>query len=570
MNVRSLALIAAGSAALLCGCSTVSKVESAITDRDRSVAGTYLSGNFAASQGDLAAAAGFFEQSLADDPANKELLSRTFLYAATSGDMRRAIALSERVIATEPDNRAARLIRAIAALERKDYAAARDETSKSATGPFTSLTNAFIQAWAFEAEGRTDDALKALEYLSAQGGLQGMHAFQTALILDHAGRVDEADKAYRRALGINPGPRLAEAYGRYLERHGRHAEAIQLYTALQKDNPANPIGAYSLARAQAKRSAESFAATPASGAAEALFGIAASLSDERSGDVAILYLNLVLFLKPDFDVARVLLADRYENENMYEAANAIYAKVPSSSPYYGMVRVETAMNLARLGQEDRAIAEVRRIAQSRESDVEAWTALGDLYRNQQKFPDAAAAYDKAIAMAGTPIANARWTLYYARGVALERSGRWDEAERDLKQALVLSPDQPQVLNYLGYSWVDQGKNLDEALMMLEKATALRPMDGYIADSVGWAYFRLGRYKEAAAALERAVLLTPGDPTINDHLGDAYWRVGRKEDARFQWSHALSMNPEEKDKPLLQHKIEHGLDAATAAAPGSGS
>jgi Flp pilus assembly protein TadD len=303
--------------------------------------------------------------------------------------------------------------------------------------------------------------------------------------------------------------------------------------------------------------------TPADGAAEAMFGIAASLNDQRSAEIAMLYLNLVLHLRSDFDVARVLLADRYENEEMYEAANALYARVPSSSPYYAMVRIEIAMNLARLGQEDRAIAEVRAIAESRQNDVEAWTALGDLYRGKERFADAAQAYDRAIAAAGSP-SGARWNLYYARGVALERAGRWEDAERDLKQALVLSPDQPQVLNYLGYSWVDQGRNLDAALAMLEKAHALKPLDGYIADSVGWAYYRLGRYKEAAAKLEQAVLLVPGDPTVNDHLGDAYWRIGRKEDARFQWNHALAMNPDDKDKPAIQRKLEHGLDAVAAS------
>ena len=203
-----------------------------------------------------------------------------------------------------------------------------------------------------------------------------------------------------------------------------------------------------------------------------------------------------------------------------------------------------------------ALAKVRSLVEGRPNDIEAWTALGDLYRGKERYAEAAGAYDKAIAAAGAP-RPARWTLYYARGIALERSGRWDDAERDFQEALKLSPDQPQVLNYLGYSWVDQGKHLTEAVLMLEKAHALKPMDGYIADSVGWAYYRLGRYKEAAGALEEAVLLAPGDPTINDHLGDAYWRIGRRDDARFQWSHALSMNPDDKDKPAIQNKIQHG-------------
>ncbi len=227
-----------------------------------------------------------------------------------------------------------------------------------------------------------------------------------------------------------------------------------------------------------------------------------------------------------------------------------------------MVRVQAAINESRMGHDDRAISEVKTLAEGRPDDIDAWTALGDLYRSTDRFPDAASAYDKAIAAVGRPDGS-RWSLFYARGVARERSGKWDAAEEDLKEALALSPDQPQVLNYLGYSWVDQGKHLDEAVVMLEKAHALKPDDGYIADSVGWAYYRLGRYRDAAAALESAVMLVPGDPTINDHLGDAYWRIGRQDDARFQWSHALSMNPDDKDKPVIENKIEHGLSANAA-------
>jgi len=561
--MRKFAAIIAILGVALSGCGTLSQSGIALGHGERSVAGTYLAGNFAASQGDTAAAAGFFEQSLKDDPTNKDLLTRTFLYTATSGDMDHAVALADRIVAAEPDNRAARLILAVAAMERRDYAAAREQTTKSAAGPFTSLTNAMIQAWSFEGQGDTDAALKALEYLSAQQGLQGMYIFEKALILDHAGRTADADNAYRQSLGINPGPRSAEAYGRFLERQGRTEEAIALYSALNKDNPGNPIGAFSLARVRAKRTAEPLVRTPADGTAEALFGIAASLNDERSADVAMLYLNLALYLRPDFDVARVLIADRYESQEQFAKANAIYAKISSSSPYYGMVQVQSAINEARMGHDDQAIAQVRALAEALTNDVDAWSALGDLYRGKERYQDAAAAYDKAIAAAGAPEAS-RWGLFYARGVSLERAGRWNDAERDFREALVLSPDQPQVLNYLGYSWVDQGKHLDEAVLMLEKAHALKPQDGYIADSVGWAYYRLGRYQEAAAALEQAVLLAPGDPTINDHLGDAYWRIGRRDDAQFQWNHALSLGPDDKDKPAIQRKIEHGLDSTTAS------
>lgn len=567
MAMRKLVLGMALGAAALSGCTTVQTAGTAanhpVPAGDRSVAGTYLAANFAAASGDMDSAAAYFAQSLKDDPDNKDILSRAFIFTATAGDIDRASGLADRVVAGEPDNRAARLIRAIIAMKRGDYAAVRDEAGKSASGPFTALTNALIVSWAYEAQGNTDAAVQALNYLSAQSGLDGMYAFEKALVLDHAGRTAEADASYRRALAINPGPRVAEAYGRFLERQKRNDEAVLLYTALAKDNPNNPIGQYAAERARAGRSVDPLVRTPAEGAAEGLFGIAASLNDQRSSDVAMLYLNLALYLRPDFDVARILLADRYENDDQFDRANALYRQVGSSSPYYSMVRVQAAINESRMGHDDRAIAEVKSLAQSRQGDIDAWTALGDLYRGTDHFVEAAAAYDKAIAAIGPQPDSSRWPLFYARGVSLERAGIWDAAEQDLKQALALSPEQPQVLNYLGYSWVDQGKNLDQAVIMLEKAHSLKPDDGYIADSVGWAYYRLGRYDEAASALEAAVSLVPGDPTINDHLGDAYWRIGRKDDARFQWSHALAMNPDAKEKPAIESKIEHGLTASAA-------
>ena len=228
-----------------------------------------------------------------------------------------------------------------------------------------------------------------------------------------------------------------------------------------------------------------------------------------------------------------------------------------------MTQVQAAINDGRLGQANAGIAKMKALAvlQPKESDV--WTALGDLFRGADQFSEAAAAYDKAIA--GIPAGDRRLIgLYYARGVSLERSNRWNAAESDFRAALKLNPDRADVLNYLGYSWVDKGEHLDEAVTMLEKARALRPLDGMIADSVGWAYYRLGRFPDAARALEEAVQLAPGAPDVNDHLGDAYWRVGRKIDARFQWQHALQLKPDAKQKTVIERKLQFGLDPVSAS------
>ena len=268
-------------------------------------------------------------------------------------------------------------------------------------------------------------------------------------------------------------------------------------------------------------------------------------------------------LRPEFDLGRVLLASRYESMERFDLANAIYSRIPATSPYYAMTQVQSGINDGRQGKTQEGILKLKALSTAQPQELDVWTALGDLLRSSDQYREAADAYNKAIA--GLPPGDRRLTgLYYARGVSLERANRWDDAERDFQAALKINPNRADVLNYLGYSWIEKGQHLDQAVAMLEKARALRPMDGFIADSVGWAYFRLGRYQDAVRTLEEAVQLAPGAADVNDHLGDAYWRVGRKIDARYQWQHALQMNPGVKEKPVLERKLQFGLDAVAAS------
>ena len=218
-----------------------------------------------------------------------------------------------------------------------------------------------------------------------------------------------------------------------------------------------------------------------------------------------------------------------------------------------------------LERTDEARKLLDKLIAERPKDVEAILALGHILRGRKKYAECADVYSKAIAT----ITNAQksdWLVYYFRGICFERARQWDTAEADLKKALELFPEQPQVLNYLGYSWIDQGVNLDEGMRMIRRAVEQRPEDGYIIDSLGWAYYRLGQYDEAVKHLERAVELRPEDPTINDHLGDVYWRVGRLHEAKFQWSHAQDLKPEPEELLKIEEKLKVGLtDNPSSAA-----
>jgi tetratricopeptide (TPR) repeat protein len=526
--------------------------------------GTYLAANFAAAAGDLDSAAEFYSQMLTEDPYNPNLLERSFLYHAAAGNLGAAIPLAQRVVAGDPENRRAHLVLAVDALMREDYETATEEIALSGRGPFAVLTSAVLDGWALAGQQRTDEALTALSRLNGQQGVEGLHAFHKALILDYSGRTEAADAAYREAMTIvGTAPRATDAFGRFLRRQNRTEDARALYARLAGQNAGNPVAAQALADIAANRTPDRLINSPAEGAAEALFAIAASLNGENGGDVAVLYLNLAIYLRPDFDLARAMLGDRYERLGRHDLAIEVYTKVPSTSPYYPIVQVQSALDAGRLGRIEEAIGKLRVLTNERPQDSDAWTALGDLLRNSEAYEESIPAYDKAISLL-RPNDGRLVSLYYARGISYQSTDRWDDAERNFQQALAINPNRADVLNYLGYSWIERGKNLEEAVRMLEKARSLRPNDGYIADSVGWAYYKMRRYQEAAEILEEAVQLAPGASEINDHLGDAYWRIGRKLDARFEWRHALALNPEPHVRPIIERKLELGLDAALAS------
>jgi tetratricopeptide (TPR) repeat protein len=565
---KRITILLAATALALSACATVETEDVTVAEvaapESGSRTGTYLAANFAASEGDIDNAAAFYSEMLREDPYNRDLLERSFLYHAAGGNLEEAIPLARRVVAVDAENRRAHLVLAVDAFMKKDYATANEEIALSGRGPFAILTNAVLDAWAFAGQGRVDDALNALARLQGQTGVDGLHAFHKALILDYADQGDAAATAYREAMTIvGTAPRASDAYGRFLRRQNRIDEARALYNRLAGQNAGNPVAAQALADIAANRPAERLIGSPAEGAAEGLFAIAASLNGENGGDVAVLYLNLAIHMRPDFDLARAMLGDRYERLGRHDLAIEIYSKVSPASPYYPIVQVQSALDGGRLGRAEEAIGKLRVLTEQRPRDSDAWTALGDLLRNTEAYNQSIPAYERAIDLM-RPNDPRLVSLYYARGISYQSTERWDDAEADFQRALAINPNRADVLNYLGYSWVERGKNLDEAVRMLEKARSLRPNDGYIADSVGWAYYKLQRYQEAAEILEEAVQLAPGASEINDHLGDAYWRIGRKLDARFEWRHALALGADPDVRPLIERKLELGLDAALAS------
>ena len=304
------------------------------------------------------------------------------------------------------------------------------------------------------------------------------------------------------------------------------------------------------------------------GAAEALYGLGASLGRRGGEDLGLVYLQLSLYLEPDHPLALLSLADLYESLKKPALAIKVYERIPADSPLHRNAAIQMATDLDALDRSDEAEKHLTALIKEHPDDLEAIMALGNVLRGHKKFAECADVYSQAVAALPHPV-KANWVLFYFRGICYERSHQWPKSEADLKKALELFPEQPHVLNYLGYSWVDQGVHLDEGLAMIKRAVQQRPDDGYIVDSLGWAYFRIGNYEEAVKQLERAIELKPEDPTINDHLGDAYWRIGRTLEAKFQWAHARDLKPDPEDLPKILAKLKDGLPDETSSQAKAG-
>jgi tetratricopeptide (TPR) repeat protein len=539
--------------------------------------GSYLAARHAGTERDSSTAAAYYLNVLKADPRNADLLSRTFLSVLTDGDIEEAGRLADRVVQVDRNDRIARLVLGVRALKQKQYAPARQNFAQSVRGPVTDLAAALLSAWSFAGAGDTHAAVDALDRLSGPDWYSIFKDLHAGLIYDVANDKKDAAKRYERAYKADAvAVRTVEAYGRYLSRNGSKDEALKIYAEFEKAVPNHPVIVAEAKDVAAGEKLPVLTDSPQAGAAEALYGLGSSIGRRGGEDLALIYLQLALYLDPTHQMAQLSLADLYEALKKPELAIKIYDRIPPSSPLHRNAEIQIAADLDTLERTDEAKKRLEKLVAEYPKDNEAILALANILRGRKQFAECGDAYSKALANIPTP-EKPNWVIFYFRGICYERSKQWPLAEADLRKALQLYPDQPLVLNYLGYSWIDQGVNLDEGMSMIRRAVEQRPDDGYIVDSLGWANFRVGNYDEAVKDLERAVELKPDDSTINDHLGDAYWRVGRVLEARFQWSHAKDLKPEPEDLPKIEAKLKSGLpedtssaaDAAKAKKAGSG-
>jgi Flp pilus assembly protein TadD len=536
-----------------------------------SLSGSYLAGRSADMSNDIDTALAYLTFTLETDRGNAVLGDRVLTLQLAAGDIESALELAERLTITDADNPAARIALAASAIKGDRLELAKQELETVRESPLTALTAGLLKAWADQGLGRTDEALATIASLSGPTWYTIFKDYHRALIADAAGRKAEADAAISATYETDKSPiGIVDAYVRIKARNGEKAEAMRALDEVGEGAAESPLIKDLVAKLSSGKALPPVAPTPQSGAAEVFYGLGSAIGTEEGTGLAASYLQLAHYLDPKDGLVNVALGDIFQRSDQCEKAIDVYERVPESSSVYRNAAIQTGICLDSLGRTDEGARRIERIVESDPSDIEAAAALGSLYRSHDRFAEASEAYTTGIkAMADSA---ADWRMYYFRGISYERTKRWPQAEADFNRALELNPNQPQVLNYLGYSWVDMGMNLDEALNMIRTAVDLRPNDGYIIDSLGWAYYRLNRYDEAVDQLERAVELRPEDPVINDHLGDAYWQVGRKREAAFQWAHARDLGPEEQELPKILDKIENGLSSATDSdrADGTGA
>ena len=531
--------------------------------------GSYLAARHAGQERDAAAAAAYYRAALRHDPKNGELLDRAFLALLVDGEIDEAVKHAERIVETDKNDRVAELVLGVAALKHKQYATARRDLALSIRGPITDLAATLLSAWSMYGAGDAKGAVAAIDRLAGPDWYSIFKDLHAGMIYDLAANSKEAGKRLERAYKLDPTAlRVVEAYGSWTSRSHSPKEALDIFQTFDKALPRYPLVVEAMDQLKAGEKLPPLASNAQAGAAEALYGLGASLGRRGGEDLGLVYLQLALYLAPNHQLALLSLADLYESVKKPELAIKVYKRVPTSSPLYRNAAIQMAANLDSLNRADEAEKHLNALIKEHPDDLEAIMALGNVLRSHKKFTECVDAYSRGVATLTQPD-KSNWMLFYFRGICYERSHEWPKAEADLKKALELFPDQPHVLNYLGYSWIDQGVNLDEGMEMINKAVQQRPDDGYIVDSLGWAYYRLGNYEEAVKKLERAIELKPEDPTINDHLGDAYWRVGRVLEAKFQWAHARDLKPEPEDLPKIEAKLKDGLPEETSSQAKAG-
>jgi len=522
-------------------------------------AGSYLAGRQAAMNNDFEIGARYFVESLKADPLNPYLLENALVSYLGLGDMERAVPLAQMIVDAGISSQMANLTLSVTAAKNGDWdkvISALDDGRE--IGP---LVDGLTRAWAEVGKGQMSAALEAFDSVIASPGLGAYGLYNKALALADVGDFDGADAIFAGSPenGLRYTRRGALVHAEILSQLGRNADAIALLdTVFGAQTDATLAHMRKVLATDAQLDFD-YVNTATDGLSEVYLMLSQALVGDADDGYTLRYSIVATYLNPANADALLMSAELLDNMGQYDLAANTFSKVPAADPAYLSAELGRSETLRKAGRIDAAIEVLETLSLNYPDMPRVFATAGDTYRENEELDKAKTAYARALTLYDDtdPL---KWFIYYARGITNHLLDDWTSAEADFRAALKLKPDQPQVLNYLGYSMVERGINMDEALQMIETAVAAEPQNGAIVDSLGWVLFQQGNYEEAVGHLETAASLMPVDPILNDHLGDGLWAVGRFIEARFQWNRALSFDPTEKDAARIRRKLEIGLDA----------
>jgi tetratricopeptide (TPR) repeat protein len=530
----------------------------AIYESPVTLSGAYLAARHAGAQRKISDAADFYRQALQLEPDNPELLINTFLLELADGRFDSAIELAETLVAAG-DNGFSRLVLGVRAMKARQYTLAEKHFEVFTGEPFGQLVQAVLSAWSLQGAGKTEEAIARLDNLEGTENVEIFKHYHKGLILSLAREDKKALEELQKAwLGDSDTLRMTQSFASQLQRDGQNDEAMGVLEGFLASNLDHPYITHDFEQVKNGQKLSPPVTSAQAGAAEVLYGLGSSINRDGGEEIAAIYIQLALYLDPHAELGRMALAGIYEDLEMFERSLQTYDAIGATSILKTQAEIRKGILLERLERQSEADQHMLAVLDAHPDNREAILTYGNILRYREDYAGAEKIYARGIAQIEKPAVE-DWILYYNRGITLERIKQWPLAEKDFLQALELYPEQPDVLNYLGYTWVDKGMHLDKAMDMLQKAAELRPTAGHIIDSLGWAYYKLGDYEKAVEQLERAVSLLPAEAVIHDHLGDAYWKVGRTLEARFQWAQARDLDPDNEDfVQAIAEKMDKGL------------
>jgi tetratricopeptide (TPR) repeat protein len=524
------------------------------------VAGKFLSGRFARQNQDVKKAAEFINGSLAEDPHNRGLQQDALRLNLLAGNVDVATDLAKTLAAAKENDPLIASLLMLEAVKAGDYAKAKKHISAAPEVGLFGLIRPVMLEWIALGAKESRTAVNLQAAIDKSGFFAPFITYHSALMNDLLGQSALAETGYQKSTAdaATAPYRVVEAFANFYARGGKPEQAQRVFDAYAKANPSSTLLPGKLAASGTKPLVPDARA----GLAEVFFTTASLLFGDEAAQDTFLYLRIALELRPNLAPGQLMLANLYEQVQDYPEAIAIYDSIEPGSVFYRRAQVRKALNLEALDEKTKAVEVLDHVAKQYADDATALITKGDLLRDSEDYTAAVAAYSAAITRS-EPLKAADWPLLYARGISSERAGDWNAAEADFTRALTLAPNQPDVLNYLGYSWLVMGKNIAKAREYLDIALAARPEDAHIIDSVGWAHYLSGDFAGAVQMFERAIQMMPDDATVNDHLGDSYWRVGRQTEARYQWERALTFGPDKEAEQTLRAKLEKGLPVFTS-------